>query len=289
MQYNKFKDAFNKIVFGKAKHDLLEKIAMHPDRYIGIFRPTKAKAKIIQNLTQSNEIRFGDAFEKIIRDYFEENKYKNLDRDLLLSEERRLVLDQLIAQDDKIIFIEQKVRDDHDSTKKRGQVENFVKKIYILTSKYKGKKLQCFFFFVDPSLQKNKKYYETEMKKISKQYDIEVNLVYGKELFAYLGLSKSWNKIVIYLKKWRDELSDLPEINFDIDAQDTFQEIKDLSPSVFIKLFANKGLYDILKTIFPSGEVLKLLTEHFEEKSKTKELYKKVLDHLNSHLAKFPS
>ena len=288
MQYDRFKGAFNKIVFGKSKSDLLEKIAKHPDRYIGIFRPTKAKAKIIQNLTQSNEIRFGDAFEKIIRDYFEENKYKNLDRDLLLDGERRLVLDQLIAQDDKIIFIEQKVRDDHDSTKKRGQMENFVKKIYILTSKYKGKRLQCFFFFVDPSLQKNKKYYETEMKKISKQSGIEADLVYGEELFAYLGLSESWNEIIQHLKGWRNELPDLPEINFDIDAQDTFQEIKDLSPSVFIKLFANGGLYDILKVIFPSGEVLKLLAENFEERSKTKQLYKKVLDSIDSHPCKIP-
>lgn len=56
--------------FEKSKADLLEKIASLPSRYIGLFRPTKPKAKILQNLLQSHEIRFGDAFERVIEEYF---------------------------------------------------------------------------------------------------------------------------------------------------------------------------------------------------------------------------
>jgi hypothetical protein len=63
MEYQKFKNIFNEIIFEKSKASLVKKIAKHPNRYIGLFRPTKPKAKILQNLLQSHEIRFGDAFE----------------------------------------------------------------------------------------------------------------------------------------------------------------------------------------------------------------------------------
>jgi hypothetical protein len=69
MHYNQFKQIFNETIFEKSKADLLEKIANNPSRYIGLFRPTKPKAKILQNLLQSHEIRFGDAFEKAIEEY----------------------------------------------------------------------------------------------------------------------------------------------------------------------------------------------------------------------------
>lgn len=281
MRYEKFSNTFNRIVFGRSKRDLLEKIAKYPHRYIGIFRPTKPKAKIIQNLTQSNEIRFGDAFEKIIRDYFEENQYRELERSIVADEARRLVLDQLITLGDKVIFIEQKIRDDHDSTKKRGQIENFIKKIDMLISEYDEKEIRCFFFFIDNNLQKNKNYYAEEIEKIAEQYGIEIQLVYGKELFDAVGLSKSWDEIIRHLTRWRDELPDLPEINFDIDAEDTFEEIKDLPPSIFIKLFSNEDLEIIIETIFPKGETLRLLAEYFEKKGKEWQVYKTILNHLS--------
>ena len=69
MDYNKFKQIFNETIFEKSKADLLEKVAKYPVRYIGLFRPTKPKAKILQNLLQSHEIRFGDAFESVIEEY----------------------------------------------------------------------------------------------------------------------------------------------------------------------------------------------------------------------------
>jgi len=61
MEYNLFKQIFNETIFEKSKADLLEKIASSPSRYIGLFRPTKPKAKILQNLLQSHEIRINRA------------------------------------------------------------------------------------------------------------------------------------------------------------------------------------------------------------------------------------
>jgi len=60
----------------------LTKIANSPSRYIGLFRPTKPKAKLLQNLLQSHEIRFGDAFEIIIEEYLRIIGYEILPKTL---------------------------------------------------------------------------------------------------------------------------------------------------------------------------------------------------------------
>jgi hypothetical protein len=70
MQYSVFCKILNKQIFENSKRDLVEKIAEYPDRYIGLFRPTKPRVKLLQNLLQSNEIRFGDALEVTFRQYF---------------------------------------------------------------------------------------------------------------------------------------------------------------------------------------------------------------------------
>ena len=85
MKYNQFCQVFNETIFEKSKADLLEKVSKYPSRYIGIFRPTKPKAKILQNLLQSHEIRFGDAFETIIEQYAELAGFMNLPKDIKTS------------------------------------------------------------------------------------------------------------------------------------------------------------------------------------------------------------
>ena len=58
----KFKRTFSKLIFGDDVKDIIRKIADSPERYIGLFRPTKPKAKVLQNLLQSHEIKFGNTF-----------------------------------------------------------------------------------------------------------------------------------------------------------------------------------------------------------------------------------
>lgn len=74
MRYKEFAAILNDAIFEKSKSDLLSKIAKHPERYVGLFRPSKPKAKVMQNLLQSHEIRFGDSFEVLISKYLEEKK-----------------------------------------------------------------------------------------------------------------------------------------------------------------------------------------------------------------------
>jgi hypothetical protein len=112
MDYNRFKKTFNEIIFEKSKADLIEKIAENPSRYIGLFRPTKPKAKILQNLLQSHEIRFGDAFEKIIEEYLKIKGCEILPKKFVTNNNDTLNIDQCFRHKNKVYFVEQKVRDD---------------------------------------------------------------------------------------------------------------------------------------------------------------------------------
>jgi len=286
MRYNLFKQIFNEAIFEKSKADLLEKIASSPSRYIGLFRPTKPKAKILQNLLQSHEIRFGDAFERVIEEYFRLKGCEILPKRFTNGEGDVLNIDQCFRKDRKIYFIEQKVRDDHDSTKKRGQILNFEKKLDIMLLNYSEKELIGIFYFIDPDLMKNKNFYGAELEKMTRDYNVETQIFYGKDLFEYLGYSDVWEEILEYLVEWKKEIPDLPEINFDLDAQKTFEEIKDLKPLVFRKLLNNDEIFnEIILTLFPEKKTLKLLCEYFSSFSEPISIYKTLAEKLAQRIS----
>jgi Holliday junction resolvase-like predicted endonuclease len=198
MNYDKFETIFNKEIFERSKPKLIETIAKEPNRYIGLFRPTKPKGKLLQNLLQSHEIRMGNAFEVLLEAYFEILGYKILQKKF---PDEKLDIDQCFKNSDKIYFIEQKMRDDHDSSKKRGQKENFEKKLNLMIKKYGDKNLTGIFYFIDPDLRKNENYYQDELSKMKKDYKTELYLFYGKELFEFIKSPSVWDEILDYLKK----------------------------------------------------------------------------------------
>jgi Holliday junction resolvase-like predicted endonuclease len=265
MDYTKFEQIFNEEIFEKSKPKLLETIGKEPNRYIGLFRPTKPKGKLLQNLLQSHEIRMGNAFEVLIENYLRILGYEILQKNF---PKERLNIDQHFKKGDKIYFVEQKIRDDHDSSKKRGQIDNFEKKLNLLGTIHNWKNLIGIFYFIDPDIKKNKKYYTEELKRMQKAYNIELHLQYGKELFQFLqGNDEIWDEILIFLKKWKDSIPELPEINFDLNAEETFDEIKDLKPNIFRKLFSNDEVFNqIIMTLFPEKKTLNLLKDYFYEK-----------------------
>ena len=64
MQYSDFKNMLKTEVFGQdLNYQILKTVIENPQRYIGIFRVTSAKTKLIQNITQRCEIKFGDFIE----------------------------------------------------------------------------------------------------------------------------------------------------------------------------------------------------------------------------------
>ncbi len=286
IEFNRFLEVFNKTIFDASKAKLFEKVAKYPDRYIGIFRPTKPKAKLLQNLLQSHEILFGDAFEKIIEEYFIKNGYEVLDKQMNFLEDgkiRVLNIDQLVRKNGNIVFIEQKVRDDHDSSKKRGQIDNFEAKLNAIIEKYGDKNIKSFFYFIDPGFVKNKSYYATQLIRLSDNYGIECKVSYGEEIFRELNILSSWEEILTHLKNWKVNIQELPEINFDLNADDSFKDIKDLPPKVFLAVFSNNDIQkQILPVLFPENKVLILLKEYFVKKDK--KVYSNLAERIDAYM-----
>ena len=265
LEYEVFKDIFDEKIFAKSKPDLLKKVAEYPDRYVGLFRPTKPEAKLLQNLLQSNEIRFGDAFEVAIKQYFINEGWQPLQQKIISKEGDALDIDQLLMKDDKVLFIEQKVRDDHDSTKKRGQISNFEKKLEALVDIYGDKVTWGFFYFIDPSLIKNRNFYQPELKKLQESWGVHLSVSYGQDMFDQLGYPNIWLDIMANLQKWRHDIPDLPNVNFDTNPEESAEEIKDLPLRIFRKLFDDERIVSqILPVLFPTGATLRLLLPQFE-------------------------
>lgn len=285
MLYNDFKKIFNDTIFEESKIKLLENIAKYPNRYIGLFRPTKPKAKVLQNLLQSHEIRFGDAFEKAIEAYATEFGYELLPKKFTNGDGDDLNLDQCFSFEGKVYFAEQKVRDDHDSTKKRGQIQNFEKKLNEMISKYGEVNLVGIFYFIDPEQKKNRNYYQVEIEKMSRDYGVELHLFYGDEFFQYLHKTAVWGEILEHLAHWKREIPDFPETNFDINATVSFEEIKDLSPALYRNLFRNDEIFDqIVLTIFPERTTLRLLLAYFQQKAGERTIYGTISEMLEQKL-----
>ncbi len=270
MNYNKFCEILNKHIFEGEKKELLIKLADRPERFVGLFRPTKPGAKILQHLLQSHEIRFGDAMEELISEFLKDWGFTVLPKIIVpdpANPRNTLDIDQYFTDGETYYFIEQKVRDDHDSTKKRGQISNFEAKLEYLYRKH-GQNLIGIMYFIDPDLVKNKNYYIKELNKMANTYGVDLHLLYGKELFEFFDKLDVWNDLLSWLTRWKDSLPELPEINFDNNPQDSFNEIKDLEIRFWRKILENEKLWEegIMLVIFRNGATLRLLFEFFDRK-----------------------
>lgn len=286
MDYKKFCSILNKHIFEGEKRELLKNIAERPERFIGLFRPTKPGAKILQHILSSHEIRFGDAFEELIGENLRELNFSILDKAIVGENGESLSLDQYYECKGIYYFIEQKVRDDHDSTKKRGQISNFETKLETLYKKHQDK-LVGIMYFIDPDLSKNKNYYLPELKRLSEFYGVKTHLLYGKELFDYLGKPNLWGQTLSWLKQWKDNLPEIPEIDFDKTPKESFEEIKDLPIRHWRRLLENEKLWaeGIIKAIFRNGKTLKLVLDYFE--SRNEQPYKELAELLKNSIEKY--
>lgn len=286
MDYQKFCGILNKHIFEGEKRELLKKVADWPERFIGLFRPSKPGTKILQHLLQSHEIRFGDALEELIEEILKDLGYSILPKSIITANGEQLSLDQFFTNGKNYYFIEQKIRDDHDSTKKRGQIANFEAKLEELFKTYKNK-LIGIMYFIDPNLVKNKNFYISELNRLNEYYKVPLYLFYGKELFEFLKSPEYWERLLDWLTQWKESLPEIPEINFDTEFQDSFEEIKDLEIRYWRKLLENKKLWEegIIKAIFRTGETLRLILNYFI--SQTSAPYRKLSKLLKERLEEY--
>ena len=284
--YESFSKFLNEIIFGKSKLELLEKLYKKPERFIGIFRPTKPKGKVLQHLLTSQEIKFGNAMEHIITEYLRIKGVEILPNKYQSTTGKKLDVDICFKFNNEIFVVELKIRDDHDTSKKVGQAQNFEQKIDTVLSKYNDENsLIGVFYFVDPSLTKNAKYYREYFNKTTEQLGVKIEICYGKEFFTLLIMEEVWDEICEYLIKWKEGIPELPEVNFDLDAEQSFNDIKDFSPMMFLNLFENEEIFnEIILTIFPQKKTLFLLNDYFKELSEEHTRYKNLYQILNNLL-----
>ncbi len=85
-------------------------------------------------------------------------------------------------------------------------------------------------------------------------------------MFDYIGKPDLWEKILAWLKQWKDSLPEIPEIDFDRKPEESFEEIKDLPIRHWRKILENEKLWieGIIGTMFRKGDTLKLILEFFQ-------------------------
>ena len=261
--YKDFSDELNEKIKSDDEfyYELLITVINNPQRYTGIFRVSNARTKLLQNVTQSREIKFGDFMEDIITWYLSQMGYENLDKKI----DDDLLADQLCKQENIIYLIEQKIRDDHDSTKKEGQYNNFRRKYLRLKEKYPEFIIEAVMWFIDDSLKKNKKYY-LEQANLNFETGINVHIMYGIELFTEIFKRPDvWNEICRHLERNKRERSNevltIPDFDTSDEILRALKKLKNEKNNLYKKLISSKPEYLQLRNeLFPTGKNLKLIT-----------------------------
>ncbi len=239
-------------------YELLTTVVKNPNRYTGIFRLSNAKTKLIQNVTQSREIKFGDFMEEIVTEYIELMGYENLNKSIGTDTEgNALSADQVFKKENTIYLVEQKIRDDHDSTKKRGQYENFRKKYSLLKSRFPNYYINASMWFIDNSLVKNKSFYTAESRAAS-DCGVKINILYGSDLFENVFERMDiWEEICSYLLKNKQERSseilNIPDFDTSEEILAALRKLKTNDPTLYRKLNSNVPAYVQLRNeLFPT-------------------------------------
>ncbi|MCV3753333.1 hypothetical protein OF364_00680 [Mycoplasma enhydrae] len=158
---------------------------------------------------------------------------------------------------EQLFLVEMKIRDDHDSSKKRGQYLNFKSKVELITKKYVDKKINAIMWFVDSSLIKNKKYY---LSKISdeKTPNCAFYLFYGKDFFVQIfNNEEPWNELVSYIEKYKNEAhtKNIKIIDFD-NNKEIYEAMIQLPDKYWNKLISNDEQYVTLrKSLFKNEDL----------------------------------
>ena len=235
-------------------YELLITVIKNPQRYTGIFRVSNARTKLIQNVTQSREIKFGDFMEDVITWYISAMGYENLDKNISDS----LKADQLFRYGNVIFLIEQKIRDDHDSTKKRGQYNNFRKKYLALREKYPGCEINAVMWFIDDSLRKNKRYY-FDQAGAEADSGVNIYILYGGELFTGIfGRPDVWEELCAHLAHNKydrnNEVLTIPNFDTSPEILRALIRLKAEQRNLYEKLISSRPEYVQLRAeLFPAG------------------------------------
>lgn len=286
LDYETFANIMNRHIFQSERQDLLRTLVNYPERFIGLFRPTRPESKLFQHIFQAREIKFGDAMEEIIGLILEGEGFIPQNKQIATNLECDHYF--LFPDRSRALLIEQKIRDDHDSTKRQGQWENFKLKVEMLFSRHKNN-LVAVFYFVDPSLHKNRRFYASKIADLKEDLGLDsIYLWYGNELFVELGLAQNWEQLVTWLKRWKSEIPTLPSVNWETpEAIGELKELVQSEPQLWLKFARCLPLWQegIVNLLFPTREGLLEIVEALQRQQdkKAQKAAKVLLEHLRNY------
>lgn len=294
MDYSQFEKILNRHVFGRTLEELLRRLVKHPERFVGLFRPSTPREKILQNLIQAREIKFGDAMEEVVGKILEAGGFVKLE-----SPSPELEYDHLYFTPDRrsVILIEQKVRDDHDSTKRRGQFSNFEQKVEAALQVYPEQKLQAIMYFLDPEFKKNRNFYAEQMEKHSYP-NTQMFLFYGSELFEHINgirqTNVNWDDIIEWLKQWRSASTSGTVAKVLDTSPEVLEAIAREQPKLLLNLAAHERLWEegIIREVFPEPERLYATCDVLEgitRRGVSKQRHREQVRRLRGMIAKYYS
>lgn len=264
ISYPEFSSLLNSRLYGQKDFyvSLLENAIDHPFRYCGPFRLSSIKTKLLQNLIQSREIKFGELIEEIATRYISKLGYANYDKRLGKNNDGEvLIADQFFTDSNTLFLTERKVRDDHDSTKKRGQYQNFREKVKLIKEKHPHAHINASRWFVDDLSMKNRKFYLGERQKSLKGLtNVSLHLYYGSEYFDSLKNGHGvWKELVGHLAKYKlahanADTMEIPDLGT---SNEIYEALISLPQTYWNKLTSNKHDYVQLRNeLFSSGDNL---------------------------------
>ena len=192
MDKKRIKEIFDKH-FSKLGEYFDEKVIQNKDKLFNDFYriPLTIKDLISGTIFNTCNIRYGDFLEEIINEFLMENGVN-----ISLVDKKKGNYDLLFKIDDILYVGEIKIRDNHDSTKKQGQISNLIEKASLQKEKNPNIKVIAIFFFIDPNEKKNGKFYLDQLNLcVEKHIFDDGKVFYGDEIFKELGFYKEWNKL----------------------------------------------------------------------------------------------
>ena len=265
LDYEEFRNILNEALLKGGRVQLLQRMASNPERFIGLFRPTSSREKLLQNVLQSLEIRFGDAMERVLREWLTSKGYNMQPQRI----ESGLVCDLYFSSPDggSTYLVEMKMRDDHDSSKRTGQWDNFAAKVKQLYELHDGK-LTAIFYFLDPALTKNRRYYERQCQQLANQLQgVNIRVMYGRELFEYLSTGEDWTQLLEHLRTWKNQLQSSELLN--METEEALMEItQKLNIRVWRRIAQQDAFWDesFVRTLFPEGRGLEEIARRIQPK-----------------------
>lgn len=257
-------DTLDFLVYEGVEGRLLRTIADEWGRIGGAYQVGTPKQNLEHNILVSLKIAFGNVCESLVSDILvRQASHIPLEASIVSSSSGdALSLDgHFRSPDSGEYFAEIKMRDDHDSTKRRGQWNNFFDKLVTLNEGQPEKPVIGYMYFIDDEAgHKNQKYYEERMEEC-RNAGYSVHLIYGKDFYDTVGYSEGREILEQGIRRLKERKSQAKNGGGNLVDHERFVKAgKELTPRQWGKILSNDELWQsgIMQSICRKTDLVKI-------------------------------